>query len=157
MKNSRFVIMIAIMAVVSVLAVQKPAGATLSITGSPTSVTMTLVKADIDAGYLEKTADIGTYAVTLSVVDTGPVYWEIRSKAATANFTAVNGGVKPCSALQYRRNGTGAYTALTTSDVALITGSASADVNVDYKFITSIYDKADTYSLSVVYTVVQTF
>lgn len=111
----------------------------------------TVTSDDLDTGYMELTASTLTYAVRLSITDTGPVNWVLKTKADTANFSAIS-GTKPCGDLKWRVNGAGIYTAYTTLDTTVSTGNGNADVDVDFKLLSDWTDTPDSYSITVVFT-----
>jgi len=112
-----------------------------------------LDKSDLDVGFMEQTAAGSTYALRVTAIDTVPQNWTLSTRASDAYFTASDGGVKPCSDLQWRLNGPGSYIPFTISDAVAATGNGNATVDFDFKMLTSWADKPGTYNIEIVYTI----
>lgn len=112
----------------------------------------TLDKSSLDAGFMELTAVVPTYALRVAVTDTVPQNWTLSTKVSASYFTAAF-GTKPCGDLQWRLNGGGNYTPYTIFDVPAATGNGNATIDFDFKMLTSWTDEPDTYSITVVYTI----
>jgi len=154
------------------------AGAQCTATGSPAncglpgSVAMTagrVVRLQVSAGSTPLTAptpadfDAGLNATTgptLTVSANAP--WTLHLRAASALWTATNTAPgapartnKPAADLQWSTASNGGFTALTTGDVSLLTGSATATSATTLYFQTLYNWTLDTpgnYSLSIVLT-----
>ena len=103
---------------------------------------------------MELTPSSLTYALRLSVTDTGPVNWTIYARADAAYFSAAS-GVKPCSDLLWRQNGSAGYENFSTLDSAVGSGAGDAVLDFDFKLITEWSDTPDSYGINIVYTIVQ--
>jgi hypothetical protein len=121
-------------------------------TGSTTLAAPT--PADFDAGFNATTGP--TFTVSANAA------WTLHLRASAAFWTATNTSpgapartTKPAADLKWSTASNGAFTALTTSDVNLVTGSATAS-SATTLFFQTLYDwTLDTpgnYSLSVVLT-----
>ena len=140
--------------------------------GLPGSVSLTagrVVRLQVSAGSTPLTAptpadfDAGLNATTgptLTVSATAP--WTLHLRAASALWTATNTApgapartTKPAADLKWSTASNGAFSALTTGDVTLLTGSATASSATTLYFQTLYNWTLDTpgnYSLSIVLT-----
>ena len=140
--------------------------------GVPGSVSMTagrVVRLQVSAGSTPLTAptpadfDAGLNATTgptLTVSANAP--WTLHLRAASALWTATNTSPgapartnKPAADLKWSTASNGAFAALTTGDVSLVTGSATASSPTTLYFQTLYNWTLDTpgnYSLSIVLT-----
>lgn len=121
---------------------------------TPTVGFGTLTQADLDAGFKDITASSSTYALRVNVANPNKKAWSLYTSASTANFNAA-AGIKPAGALQWRINGTGGYTAYTTTNVLTANGTTDSTVDFDFRMLTGWTDTPDTYSLTVVFTITQ--
>lgn len=167
-----FAAALALVAAPSRLAAQCTASGAPASCGLPGSVTMTagrVVRLQVSAGSTTLAAptpadfDAGFNATT------GPTFtvsanaaWTLHVRSSAAFWTATNTSPgaparinKPAADLKWSTASNGAFTPLTTSDVNLVTGSATAS-NATTLFFQTLYDwTLDTpgnYSLSVVLT-----
>ena len=110
--------------------------------------------ADFDAGFNSTTGPTFTLSANAA--------WTLNLRASTALWTATNTSsgapartTKPAADLMWSTASNGTFNALTTSDVNLVTGSATAS-NATTLFFQTLYDwTLDTpgnYSLSIVLT-----
>ena len=140
--------------------------------GLPGSVSMTagrVVRLQVSAGSTALTAptpadfDAGLNATTgPALTVSANAAWTLHMRAASALWTATNTSPgapartnKPAGDLQWSTASNGAFTALTTSDVNLLTGSATASSATTLYFQTLYNWTLDTpgnYSLSIVLT-----
>lgn len=140
--------------------------------GVPGSVSMTagrVVRLQMSAGSTSLTAptpadfDAGfnaTSGPTLTVSANAP--WTLHIRAAAANWTATNTSpgapawaAKPAANLKWSTAANGSFTALSTSDVTLVTGSATATDATTLYFQTLYAWTSDTpgsYSMAIVLT-----
>ncbi len=112
------------------------------------------IPADFDAGFNSTTGPTLTVSANAA--------WTLHLRASAAFWTATNTSPgapartnKPAADLQWSTASNGAFTALTTSDVSLVTGSATAGSATTLYFQTLYGWTLDTpgnYSLSIVLT-----
>lgn len=122
---------------------------------SATSVALgSVTEVDLNAGFVELSAPVGTYALRVNVTGTQNTPWTLYTRAATANFSSA-AGLKPCGSLQWRRDGMGTYTPYTTMDVIAANGTANSRVDVDLKLLTDWQDTPGDYNINIVFTVTQ--
>lgn len=132
-----------------------PCAADLTVTGDMAVIDFGVVTtADLDTGFVERTASDLTYALRIDVADTGLTNWTLYTNANAANFSALS-GTKPCSDLQWRLNGGGTYTPYTTMDAAVASGTGGSALELDFRLLTDWADRPDSYSINVVFTIVQ--
>jgi hypothetical protein len=132
---------------------------TLSIDTNSVSIPFASGDYNASTGVATKTV---TNANTLSVASNKSWALSLRASTAAFSFTASAGDPDPSKAagsLSYKLNTGGSYTAITTTNASLKTGSkggTSASGNtfgVDYQLTSNLaQDPAGTYTLSVVYT-----
>jgi hypothetical protein len=140
--------------------------------GLPGSVSMTagrVVRLQVSAGSTALTAptpadfDAGLNATTGPILTVSAnAAWTLHLRAAAALWTATNTSpgapartTKPAADLNWSTASNGAFTALTTGDVTLVTGSATATSATTLYFRTLYNWTLDTpgnYSLSIVLT-----
>jgi hypothetical protein len=109
---------------------------------------------DLDTGFIERTASDLTYALRIDVTDTGAANWTLYTHAGTPDFISYSGS-KPCADLQWRLNGAGVYTAYSTIDEAVASGSGNGTLDLDFRLLTDWADRPDSYSLNIVFTIVE--
>ncbi len=128
-----------------VVLVQMSAGSTALAAPTP---------ADFDAGFNATTGPTLTVSANAA--------WTLHVRASTALWTATNTSLgaparttKPAADLKWSTSSGGTFTALTTSDVTLVTGSATAS-SATTLFFQTLYgwtlDTPGNYSLAVVLT-----
>ena len=135
--------------------VSMTAGRVVRLQMVPGSTTLTNpTPADFDAGFNATTGPTLTVSANSA--------WTLHVRAAAAFWTAVNTSpgapartTKPAADLKWSTASNGTFNALTTSDVNLVTGAATAS-NVTTLFFQTLYnwtlDTPGNYSLSVVLT-----
>jgi hypothetical protein len=135
--------------------VSMTAGRVVRLQMVPGSTTLTApLPADFDAGFNATTGPTLTVSANAA--------WTLHIRASTAVWTAVNTSPgaparvnKPAADLKWSTASNGTFNALTTSDVNLVTGAATAS-NVTTLFFQTLYgwtlDTPGNYSLSVVLT-----
>ena len=112
------------------------------------------VPADFDAGFNATSGPTLTVSANAS--------WTLSLRAAAANWTATNTSPgaparanKPAADLKWSKLSTGPFTALTTSDVTLVTGAATAS-SATTLFFQTLYswtlDTPGNYSMAIVLT-----
>jgi len=177
MRKSRFCVLFGAIAL-GMMAHPSVGAAQCSATGAPAncnqpgSVSMTagrVVRLQLSAGSTSLTAPIpadfdagfkSTTGPTLTVSANAP--WTLSLRASTALWTATNTSPgapartnKPAADLRWSTTSNGAFSALTTSDANLMTGSATASSATTLYFET-LYnwtlDTPGTYGLTVVLT-----
>jgi hypothetical protein len=131
------------------------AGRVVRLQMSPASTALTPpTPADFDAGFNATTGP--TFTVSANAA------WTLHLRASTTEWTATNTSpgapartTKPAADLKWSTASNGAFAALTTSDVNLVAGSATAS-SVTTLFFQTLYswtlDTPGNYSLSVVLT-----
>jgi len=125
----------------------------LQVNAASTSLTAPTTT-DFDAGFNSTTGP------TVTVSANAP--WMLQLRASTASWNATNTSPgaparinKPASDLRWSTNAAGVFSALTTSDATLVSGSATASSSTTLYFRTAYSWTLDTpgnYSLSVVLT-----
>lgn len=132
-----------------------PCAASISLTGDVNIIDFGIATVwDLDTGYIERTASDLTYALRLDIADTGSTNWILYTHASAANFTSFS-GVKSCSDLQWRLNQSGTYTAYTTIDEAVASGNGNNTLDLDFRLLMNWADKPGSYSIDVVFTVIE--
>ena len=164
--------------IVGIFVTASPADAQCTATGSPAncglpgSVSMTagrVVRLQVSAGSTALTAptpadfDVGLNATTgPTLTISANAAWTLHLRASSALWTATNTAPgaparinKPATDLQWSTASNGAFAALTTSDVNLLTGAATASSATTLYFHTLYNWTLDTpgnYSLAIVLT-----
>ena len=164
--------------ILGIFVVASRAGAQCTATGAPANcglpgtVSMTagrVVRLQVSAGSTPLTAptpadfDAGLNATTgPTLTVSANAAWTLHLRAASALWTATNTSpgapartTKPAADLKWSTASNGAFTALTTADVNLVTGSATATSATTLYFQTLYNWTLDTpgnYSLSIVLT-----
>ena len=135
--------------------VSMTAGRVVRLQVSAASTTLTApTPADFDAGFNSTTGPTFTLSANAA--------WTLNLRASTALWTATNTSpgapartTKPAADLMWSTASNGTFNALTTSDVNLVTGSATAS-NATTLFFQTLYnwtlDTPGNYSLSIVLT-----
>jgi hypothetical protein len=131
------------------------AGRVVRLQMAPVSTTLTNpTPADFDAGFNATTGPTFTVSANAS--------WTLSLRASAANWTAVNTSPgaparvnKPAADLKWAKLSAGPFVALTTSNVTLVTGAATAS-SVTTLFFQTLYswtlDTPGNYSLAIVLT-----
>ncbi|HVS61158.1 MAG TPA: hypothetical protein VHE82_10750 [Gemmatimonadaceae bacterium] len=131
------------------------AGRVVRLQVSAASTTLTApTPADFDAGFNSTTGPTFTLSANAA--------WTLQLRASTALWTATNTSpgapartTKPAADLKWSTASNGAFNGLTTSDVSLVTGSATAS-NATTLYFQTLYnwtlDTPGNYSLSIVLT-----
>jgi hypothetical protein len=167
-----FVAAVGLLAGPSRLAAQCTASGSPDSCGLPGSVSMTagrVVRLQVSSGSTTLAAPTPTDFDAGFNATTGPTFtvsanagWTLHLRASTALWSATNTSpgapartTKPAADLKWSTASNGAFTALTTSDVNLVTGSATAS-SATTLFFQTLYswtlDTPGNYSLSVVLT-----
>jgi len=113
-----------------------------------------VTKEILDNGFIEDDASTSDYALRLTVDDPDTMNWTINTKSSIEYFSSTF-GTKPSSDLQWRINGTGIYSSITTTDDFVASGSGNAIVDIDLKLLTDWYDVPSDYSIDVIFTITE--
>jgi len=114
----------------------------------------TVTKEYLDNGFIENNASTSDYALRLTIDDPDTLNWTINTKTSVEYFSSTFGN-KPSSDFQWRINGTGIYSSITTTDEFVLSGSGNAIVDIDFKLLTDWYDVPSDYSLNVIFTITE--
>jgi len=142
-----------LVALIAIFAAASDCYAALSLSADSAGINLgPVTMADVNLGFVELTASDLTYALRLTVIDDVSTGWIVKTKAETSYFSSF-GSVKPCSDLRWRPNGSGIYSAYTTTDAIVATGDGDAVIDMDFKVLTGWNDAPGAYSINVLFTI----